>query len=81
MHEVMSSVEETTRTYFSGGDGTELRPPGGFGTSPAFDPKSDISLRLRAAYEATMPELYFGAEPLPTWNAICGRVAEMRELL
>jgi hypothetical protein len=81
MHEVMSSVEEITRTYFNGGDGTELRPPEGFGTSPAFDPESDISLRLRAAYEATMPELYFGTEPLPTWDSICGRVVGMRELL
>lgn len=41
----------------------------------------EFCLRLRDAYEATMPELYFGTEPLPTWDEVCSRVAEKRELL
>jgi hypothetical protein len=78
--EVMSSVEDINRAFF-GGDGIEVRPAGGFGTCPAFDSTGDISTRLRAAYESTMPELYFGAGPLPTWEEICGRVIEHQALL
>ena len=78
--QVMRSVEEISRAFF-GGDGIEVRPAGGFASCPAFDPTSDISTRLRAAYESTMPELYFGAGPLPTWEEICGRVAEQHTLL
>jgi hypothetical protein len=37
-----------------------MRPQRGFAASAAFDPEIAVSLRLRAAYEATMPELYFG---------------------
>ena len=77
---VMRSVEEINRAFF-GGDGIEVRPAGGFATCPAFDSTSAISTRLRAAYEATMPELYFGNGPLPTWEQICGRVAAQHELL
>lgn len=78
--QVMRSVEEINRAFF-GGDGIEVRPAGGFGTCPAFDSTSDISTRLRAAYESTMPELHFGAGPLPTWEEICGRVTEQQALL
>ena len=59
-NEVMDSIEAITLTYFGDSDDTELRPPAGFGACPAFAPDSDISRRLRSAYEATMPELYFG---------------------
>jgi Nucleotidyl transferase AbiEii toxin, Type IV TA system len=78
--QVMRSVEEINQVFF-GGDGVEVRPAGGFGTCPAFDSTTDISARLRAAYDATMPELYFGASPLPTWEDICGRVTEQQALL
>ncbi len=78
--QVMRSVEEINRAFF-GGDGIEVRPAGGFATCPAFNATSDISTGLRAAYEATMPELYFGAGPLPAWEEICRRVAEQRPLL
>lgn len=61
----MASVEEVTRTYFRGNDDTELRPKNGVTANSAFDPGTDVSLRLRPAYEATMPELYFEADPLP----------------
>jgi hypothetical protein len=53
----------------------------GFGSCPAFDSSSDISIQLQATYEATMPALYFGADSLPDWVAICRRVAERRDLL
>lgn len=78
--QVMRSIEEINRSFF-GGDGTDVRRAGGFGACPAFDPTSEISARLRDPYETTMPELYFGASPLPAWEDICGRVAEQRELL
>jgi len=54
---------------------------GGFASCQAFDPISDISTWLRAAYESTMPELYFGAGPLPAWEEICDRVTEQHTLL
>ena len=78
--QVMRSVEEINRAFF-GGDAIEVRPAGGFGMCPAFDSTSDISTQLRATYESTMPELYFGARPLPTWEEICARVTEHHELL
>ena len=81
MMQVIASVQQIDRAYFKGSDDTELRPKDGFAASPAFDPGTDVSLRLRAGYEATMPELYFGDGPLPTWNQICGRVADLRRLL
>lgn len=79
--QVMASIEEITRTYFDTSGATEFRPADGFAASPAFDPGTDVSRRLRGAYEATMPELYFGVAPLPTWDEICRRVAEARRLL
>ncbi|MGH9087474.1 MAG: nucleotidyl transferase AbiEii/AbiGii toxin family protein [Acidimicrobiales bacterium] len=81
IEQVLISVEEIDRTFFGGGDGVEVRPPDGFGSCPAFDPNSHISVRLRTAYEVTMPKLYFGAGPLPGWDEICQRVAEQRTLL
>lgn len=80
MEEVMTSVADITRKYFSGED-TEVRPAGGFAACPAFDPDSEVSTLLRTGYEETMPELYFGTEQLPTWEAICARVGDSRELL
>ncbi len=80
VRDVMASVEEITRRYF-GGDNAEMRPAEGFATCPAFDPHSPVSALFRAGYESTMPELYFGAGPLPTWESICTRVAEAHTLL
>ena len=80
IEQVMRSVEEINRAFF-GGDGIEIRPAGGFATCPAFDSTSNISSQLRTAYESTMPELYFGTGPLPTWEEICARVAEQHALL
>jgi hypothetical protein len=78
--QVIDSIDEITRRYFSGGDEAELRPPGGFADSPAFDVTTNVSQRLRAAYETTMPELYFGTSSLPGWDDIC-RIVEERRLL
>jgi len=78
---VMTSIEEIRRAHFGGSDETEFRPEGGFAASPAFDLHADVSLRLRAGYETTMPELYFGTNPLPIRQAICVRVGELRALL
>jgi hypothetical protein len=79
--QVIASIEDITRRYFSGSEDTALRPAGGFADCPAFDVAAHVSQRFRAAYEATMPELYFGAPPLPGWDAICARVGERRQLL
>jgi hypothetical protein len=78
---VIESIEGVNRRYFPGITNAELRPPSGFADSPAFDTATDASQRLRVVYDATMPELYYGAPPLPTWEEICGRVADRHQLL
>jgi predicted nucleotidyltransferase component of viral defense system len=78
---VIASIEDIDRTYFGRGEGVELRPAAGFASSAAFDLDNDVSRRLRAAYEVTMPELHFGTSPPPTWEDIGRLVAERQELL
>lgn len=79
--QVIASIDEINRTYFDATKGASVRPEGGFAISPAFDPTTSVSARLRAAYEATMPELYFGTGPLPSWEQICDRVTQHEALL
>jgi len=79
VEEIMASIEETSQAEFSATG--ELRPKGGFAASPAFDRSSDVSRQMHGAYEAVMPALYFGSEPLPTWDKICERVQEQPQLL
>jgi hypothetical protein len=79
---ILQEVAATTLAHFTKpGETVEVRPPGGFANSPAFKLASDVSERLRAAYEETMPELYFGTGRLPSWEAIARRVIENRGLL
>lgn len=79
--EVVSDIDDITQRYFGGMNGITSRPEGGFATSPAFDPSTSVSGRLRTAYDATMPELYFGGGALPNWEEICTRVATFAALL
>jgi hypothetical protein len=81
MLEVIASIDDVTERFFGGAAGVSARPGDGFASSPAFDPTTSTSARFRTAYEATMPELYFGNAPLPTWEQICARVAEQGTLL
>ncbi len=76
---IIASIEEVSREEF--GIEGDPRPEGGFANSPAFDRNSEVSEEMRLAYEAIMPELYFGTEPLPTWTEILERVHERRQLL
>ncbi len=70
---VLEEIEQVSREHFATVAG-ELRPEGGFRHSPAFDLSSDISNRLRVAYEADMDDLYYGKAPPPTWEQICRQV-------
>ncbi len=70
--QIMASIEMISQGAFR--EAGELRPPDGFAASPAFDPASDVSQQMRRAYGAIMPALYFGDDPLPEWDDICGRV-------
>ena len=79
--DVLANIDEITQRFFGGADGVSARPGGGFATSPAFHPATSVSGRLRAAYELTMPELYFGRDPLPSWESICRRIADHAALL
>lgn len=79
--DVVASIDAITHEFFGGADGVSVRPDGGFASSPAFDPASSVSGRLRAAYEQTMPELHFERDPLPTWESICRQVVDHAALL
>jgi hypothetical protein len=79
VEEIMASIEETSKEEFNATG--ELRPEGGFAASPAFARSSNVSRQMQSAYEAIMPALHFGTEPLPTWDEICERVQEQRQLL
>jgi len=79
--DVIASIDDITQRFFGGSEGESARPSEGFASSPAFDPATSASARLQESYESTMPELYFGSEPLPTWGAICERVSEHAALL
>jgi len=79
VEQIMTSIEENSREEF--GVTGDLRPAGGFATSPAFDRNSDVSRQMQRAYETIMPALYFGTDPLPTWDQIYTRVQERAQLL
>jgi Nucleotidyl transferase AbiEii toxin, Type IV TA system len=79
VEQIMASIEEISQGEFNATG--QQRPEGGFAASPAFDRSGDVSRQMRGAYEAVMPALYFGTEPLPTWDEICERVQEQRQLL
>lgn len=79
--EVIKSIDQITHRYFASSAGKSTRPPEGFASSPAFDLANSVSARLQQSYQTTMPELYYGSEPLPTWDAICERVAAHAALL
>ena len=81
MEIAIRDIDEITIAYFGGSKEASGRPAGGFASSPAFDPATSASARLRSAYETTMPQLYFGDAPLPTWDEICASVARAAELL
>ncbi len=73
---ILGEIADITLQFFVKADEiVEPVPKGGFHTSSAFDAESEVNERLRASYERTMPELYYGAEPLPEWQAIIERVA------
>jgi hypothetical protein len=71
----------TQKCFGAAGAQYEIRPSDGFAASPAFQSNSDVSKRCQAVYDATMPDLYFGSEPLPSWAEILGRVAEAADVL
>ena len=77
---ILANAEEITRANF-GDDESELRPVDGFAASQAFALDGAVSTRLRTAFETSMPFMYFGTSELPTWEQICRRVQEKRELL
>lgn len=79
---IWDEIAEVTQAHFAKTDApVEVRPEGGFAESPAFKLDSNVSERLRTAYEETMPQLYFGTDPSPSWNAIVEQVTRHNDLL
>lgn len=81
MMEVVTNIDNVTQRYFGGSAAKPARPSEGFACSLIFQPTTHVSARLRESYESTMPELHFGPQPLPKWEAICERVCEHASLL
>lgn len=81
MASVIASIEEVSARFHRRPVGVPCRPEGGFATSAAFDPSTPVSQVFRRSYELTMPELHFGAGPLPTWEQVCDRVRSLSDLL
>jgi Nucleotidyl transferase AbiEii toxin, Type IV TA system len=78
---MVADIDEITQRYFGATEGTSTRPERGYAASPAFDPFTSVSARIRQAYDTTMPALYFGHGPLPSWDEICRRVNERADVL
>jgi hypothetical protein len=79
--EVITSIENVTQRFFGSYAGVAARPSEGFAACAMFHPTASESVRLRESYESTMPELYFGRTPLPSWETICERVTDHAALL
>jgi len=74
LHPILDDIEEYNRRFFGGVE----RPPDGFSQSPAFEGRATrASELLGSEYAATMPDLYFGDAPLPTWRQIGQRVGDV----
>ena len=78
---VVADITDVSARWFAGLGPLEQRPADGFAAGCAFSSDNEISARFRASYEATMDELHFGNEPLPTWGQICKRVHQKGYLL
>jgi len=78
---VVTDITEVSARWFSGTGTPEGRPSDGFASCRAFHPSDEISRRFSDSYGATMDELHFGTDPLPTWDQICERVQQTSELL
>lgn len=63
---VVEDITNVSARWFTGAGPPEQRPADGFATSRAFRPDDEIAARFQGSYEATMEELHFGNEPLPT---------------
>lgn len=61
--------------------GVEPRPEGGFATSRAFHAGDALHAAIVAQYVDTMDAYYFGSGPYPSFDAVCKRVEEHRDLL
>jgi len=76
--QIMESMREVNDRWFGGG---ELRPAGGWATSPAFDTAASDYPRLQRACNSVMEELNLGQEDPPPLDLICARIAELGDLL
>jgi hypothetical protein len=56
-------------------------PQGGFAATPAFEPGSPLSDRLRTEHETAMDGLYYGTEDPPSFDDVLARVHEHQALL
>lgn len=61
--------------------GVEPRPDDGFAASLAFCATEPLVTDIVRQYEDTMSAYYFGTNPHPSYDGVCERVDERRELL
>lgn len=78
---IIDSIDDVDRRFFGRSNDEPTQASRSFADCSAFQPDTTSSARLEESYELTMPELYFGNDPLPTWSDICARVTEHEALL
>jgi len=76
--QVLDDAVRVSTEHFGGVEG---RPDEGFAASEAFCAQGQLRDALGREYSETMDAFYFGAEPYPSFEAVCERVEERRELL
>ena len=74
-HVMLADAERISAQYFGG---AEPRPEAGFADSVAFGAQSVV---FANEYADTLGGYYFGAQPPPSFDDVCKRVEEQRDLL
>lgn len=77
--QILDEIALVTGTHFSTQQATKS-DANGFADSQAFDTSSTTSRTFETAYATTMPELYYGDNPLPSWTEICARIKNDQDL-
>lgn len=76
----MAVVEDCERVSLEYFDSEYTRPPEGYGTGSAFRSDDRVMDQLRTAL-ANAEDLYFGADPYPTWDSVLERVGMYSAIL
>lgn len=78
--QILEDIALVRRTHFSNQQAPKSEATNGFANCQAFNTSSTPSQTFAAAYASTMPELYYGETPLPTWTEVCDRIKSAQDI-